>query len=121
MSPRRAGGVPASGYDGAMPRAVQPALRIALLVAATLACAWAVLRYLDVRTLQQRNADIVALCATLAPGMPAAEAERRARAAGAIVARTMDGRLVVKIPGQRVCVAETAGGVLRSAAVARGD
>ena len=47
------------------------------------------------------------------------KAEGRAHAVdGAVVVR-VNGRLVIRIPGQSLCVVETVGGRVRSAAVAR--
>ena len=61
----------------------------------------------------------MAVCGSLTPGMPIAEAESRAHAVDGAVVVTVNGTLVIRIPHQSLCVVETVGGRVRSAAVTR--
>ena len=95
------------------------ALRIAGLLLVATGCAWGAGQYLDVRSFQKRNADTIALCGSMTPGMLVGEAESRARAVEGAVVAPVNGNLVVRIPGQSLCFLEIVGGRVRSAAVAR--
>ena len=106
-------------YDWPMSLNARSAFRIAALLALATGCAWGAGQYADLRAFEKRNADAMAICGSLTPGMPTSEAESRAHAVDGAVVATADGRLVVRIPGQSLCVVETFGGRVRSATVAR--
>ena len=93
--------------------------RIAALLAVATGYVWGAGQYVDLCAFEKRNADASAICGSMKPEMPLSEAEGRARAVDGAVVVTVDGRLMVRIPGQRLCVVETIGGRVRSAAVAR--
>lgn len=95
------------------------AFRIAALLAAATGCAWSAGQYVDLRGFEERNAEALAICGSLTPGMPISEAEGRAHAVDGAVVVTVNGSMVIRIPGQSICVFETVGGRVRSAAVAR--
>ena len=111
------GGQAAGPRDSCRPMSLnaRSAFRIAALLVVATGCAWSAGQYLDVRSFEERNADAMAVCSALTPGMPVAEAGSRARA----VVVTESGRLMVEIPGQSPCVVETVGDRVRSAAMAR--
>lgn len=96
-------------------------LRIAALLLVATGCAWGAGQYLDLRAFDKRNADAMAICSALTPGMSVVEAESRARAVDRGVVVTNNGRLVIRIPGQSLCVVETDRDRVHSAAVARND
>ena len=95
------------------------ALRIAALLVLATGCAWGAGQYLDARSFQKRNADAIAFCGSLTPGMPVGEAESRAYAVNGAVVAPVNGNLVVRIPGQSLCYVEIVDDRVRSAAVAR--
>lgn len=95
------------------------AVRIGALLAAAIGCAWGTGQYMDVHAFEQRNAAAMAICSSLTPGMAVADAERRAHSITGAAVTVGNERLVVRIPGQSLCVAEIANGQVRSAAVAR--
>ncbi len=95
------------------------AFRIAALLAVAAGCAWGAGQYVDMRAFEKHNADAMAICGSLAPGIPISEAEGRAHAVEGAVVVTVNGTLVIRIPGQSLCVVETVDGRVRSAAVAR--
>jgi hypothetical protein len=97
------------------------AVRIGAVLTVVAGCAWGAGQYLDVHAFGQRNADVTAICSSLAPGTAIADAEGRARSISGAVVATVNDRLVVRIPGQSLCVAEIANGRIRFAAVARND
>lgn len=94
-------------------------LRIAALLLVATGCAWGAGQYFDLRAFEKRNASAMASCSALTPGMSVAEAEIRAHTVDRAVVVTNSGRLVIRIPGQRLCVVETVGDRVHSAAVAR--
>lgn len=106
-------------YEQRMSLNLRAAFRIVALLAAATGCAWGAGQYVDLRAFEKRNADAMAICGSLTPGMPISEAEGRSHAVDGAVVVTLDGRLVVRIPGQSLCVVETVGGRVRSAAAAR--
>jgi hypothetical protein len=97
----------------------RPALRIGALLAIAAGCAWGAGQYADLRAFERRNPDAMALCGSLRPGMAVADAESLAHAVNGAMVATVKDHLVVRIPGERLCVAELASGRVRSAAVAR--
>lgn len=82
-------------------------------------CAWGAGQYDDLRAFEKHNADAMTNCGSLTSGMPISVAEGRAHAVGGAVVVTVNGTLVIRIPGQSQCVVETVGGRVRLAAVAR--
>ena len=95
------------------------ALRIAALHVVAAGCAWGAGQYMDMRSFQKRNADAFAICGSLTPGMSVGDAESRAHGVDGAVVAPVNGNLVVRIPGQSLCIVEIVGGYVRSAAVAR--
>lgn len=102
-----------------MPLNTRSVLRIAALLVVATGCAWGAGQYLDFRAFGKRSADAMAICGSLTPGMSVVEAERRAYTVDRAIVATNNGRLVIRIPGQSLCVVETDGERVRSAAVAR--
>ena len=96
-------------------------LRIAALLLVATGCAWGSGQYLDLRAFEKRNPDAMAICSALTPGMSVVEAESRARAVDRAVVVPSNGRLLIRIPGQSLCIVETNGHRVHSAAVARND
>ena len=94
-------------------------LRIAALLLVATGCAWAAGGYLDARSFHKRNADAMAICGALTPGMSVGEAETRARSVDGAVVVPGNGKLVVRLPGQSLCFVEIVGGRVRSATVAQ--
>lgn len=94
-------------------------LRIAALLLVAAGFAWAAGEYSDVCSFQKRNAAAIVACGALTPGMPAGEAERRARALHGAEVVQENGKLVVRVPGQSLCIVEIVGGRVRSSTVAR--
>jgi hypothetical protein len=81
---------------------VRSALRIVALVAMAIGCAWGVGQYVDKHAFDTLNADAIAVCESLTPGMPVADAEARARKVSGSVVKTgerTNGRLLIKIVG----------------------
>lgn len=97
------------------------ALRIGALLAVAAGCSWGAGQYLDERAFERRNAAAISICGSLTAGMSIADAQSRARAITGAMVGAVNDRLVVRIPGQSLCVAETAGGRVRSAASVRRD
>ncbi len=95
------------------------ALRIAALLVLATGCAWGAAQYLDARSFQRRNADAIAFCGSLTPGMPVSQAESRAHAVNGAVVAPVNGNLAVRIPGQSLCFVEIVDGRVRLAAVSR--
>lgn len=95
------------------------AFRICALLAVAVGFAWGGGQYADLRAFERRNTDAMAICSALTPGMGVADAERRARSINGAVVASVNGSLVVRIPGQSLCVAEMANGRVRSAGLAR--
>jgi hypothetical protein len=97
------------------------AFRIAVLLLVATGCAWGAGQYLDARSFHRHNADAIAVCGTLTPGMPVAQAESRSHAVDGAVVTPVNGNLVIRIPGQSLCFVEMVDGHVRSATVARND
>ena len=97
------------------------AVRIGALLVVAAGCAWGAGQYSDWRAFQRRNPDAIAICALLTPGIAIADAERRARANHDAMVASANGGLVVRIPGQSLCVVEVADGRVASASVVRND
>ena len=105
--------------DPGMSLIARSVLRIGTLLAALAGCAWGAAQYSDWRSFERRNPDAIAFCGSLTPGMPIADAQGRARAISGAMVAMVNHRLVVRFPGQNLCVVEITGGRVHSAAVGR--
>ncbi len=94
-------------------------LRIGALLATAAGGAWGAVQYSDFRAFGRRNPDAIALCGSLTPGMTVADAEGRAHGISGVTVAKVNDSLVVRIPGQSLCVVDVTGGHVRSASVVR--
>ncbi len=80
--------------------------RIAALLLVAAGAAWGTGQYLDMHSFQTRNADVIAFFDSLTPGMPVSQAESRAHAISGLAVALVNGNLVVRIPGQNLCLVQ---------------